>query len=218
MSNSSLADRYQWVLERVDSAANRAGRNPSDICLIAVSKGAEVNDIRTLYDLGHRDFGESRLQHAIPKVEQLPDDIIWHFIGPLQSNKVKKVAEHFSVVHSLCTDSQLQAFRKCDRLVQALIEVDLAGEEQKEGLTTGELPDFVRKASEIPSLQLRGLMTIGAFGAPIELTRKWFKELKQLLSGVPGATWLSMGMSDNFELAIEEGATHIRVGSAIFEP
>lgn len=203
---------------RIDSAARRVGRDPSDICLIAVSKGAKVKDIQTLYDLGHRDFGESRLQHAVPKIEQLPMDIVWHFIGPLQSNKVKKVSEHFSIVHSLCRVSQLQAFRNCTRQVEALIEVNLARERQKEGLAPEELPSFVSLAWDVPTIKLRGLMTIGAFGAPTELTRKWFKDLKQLLSEVPGGTWLSMGMSNDFEVAIEEGATHVRVGSAIFNP
>ncbi len=174
-----------------------------------------VEELREAYDLGQRHFGESRLQEAIPKIEALPVDIVWHFIGPLQSNKARRVASLFDVIHSFCKTSQIVEADKAGTPVQGLIEVNIAEEAQKTGISPQNLDGFRADILQSSNVHFRGLMTIGPVVPDAELMRPYFRELRQQATRL-GVDWLSMGMSNDFEVAIQEGASHIRVGSAIF--
>ena len=200
---------------RIDEACARVDRSPDEVTLIAVSKTFGIDLIREAYDAGHRHFGESRLQEAIQKIEALPDDIIWHFIGPMQSNKAKRIAKLFKVIHSVENEGQIREITKSGQHPDCLLEVNIGAEPQKQGL----LPDLnilqeAKAKVEAAGLPLRGLMTIGPAIGP-EAIRPYFKKMRELRATL-NCDWLSMGMSQDFEVAIEEGATHIRVGSSIF--
>lgn len=186
------------------------------VTLVAVSKTFGIDAVQEAYDAGVRDFGESRLQEAIPKIEALPADIIWHFVGKLQSNKARRVASLFSVIHALETLSQLRELEKSDRTVDGLIEVNVADEPQKSGLGFDALDEFALEVLHCERVRLRGLMTIGPQVRNAEEMRPFFRKLKERLSRLPKGDWLSMGMSGDFDVAIQEGATHIRVGTALF--
>lgn len=202
------------VRERVARASEKAGRDPSAVTLIAVSKMVEVERIRRAYDMGQRHFGESRLQEALPKIEALPSDITWHFIGNLQSNKAKKIAQNFNVIHSFGSIGAIREAAKTGRELDALVEINIAGESSKAGILPGEAMATIDELKQSP-MRFRGLMTIGPDLHDPEAMRPYFRSLAEMNRSC-GGEWLSMGMSGDFEVAIEEGATHIRVGSAIF--
>ncbi len=208
----TAAQRLQRVRDRMEAAAASVARDPAGVQLIAVSKTQPVDAIRALYDLGIRQFGESRLQEAIPKIEALPNDIEWHFIGHLQSNKTRRVAEYFDVIQTLSTEGQLRELAKVEKSVSALIEVNIAREAQKSGILMENLARFRDLVLQCKQVHLRGLMTIGPLVADQEQIRPFFRELA-LANQDP---WLSMGMSDSLEVGIQEGATHIRVGTSLF--
>ncbi len=192
-----------------------ANRDPSEVTLIAVSKTKSVNAIQEMYDLGQRHFGESRLQEALPKIEALPKDIVWHFIGPLQSNKAKRIAENFQAVHTMYKQSQVSEIAKAQTLVDAFIEINVGQEPQKAGIFIQELDDLLPIILDCRKVRFRGLMTIGPALADAEAMRPYFRAVREANERI-GARWLSMGMSQDFEVALQEGATHIRVGSALF--
>jgi len=202
-------------LERIARASESARRDPNDVTLVAVSKTYGVDAIRELYDLGQRDFGESRIQEALPKIDALPDDIRWHMIGKLQTNKAKRAAQSFHAIHTLEKAGQLSEIAKVDRVVEGFIEVNLAEETQKAGLFASSLDDFHQIVLNCHQVHFLGLMTVGPLDASLEETRTLFARLRELNERL-GGTGLSMGMSRDFEVAIQEGATHIRVGSALF--
>jgi pyridoxal phosphate enzyme (YggS family) len=210
-----LAQRLDAVRKRIARACESVGRNPSDVTLIAVSKTVSIEGVQALYDLGHRHFGESRLQESLPKIAVLPEDATWHFVGRLQSNKAKKVAEAFNVVHTLEKGSQLEEMAKAGSTVEGLIELNLAGEEQKAGILPEALDRTVSLVQQYGNVRFRGLMTIGPLCSDPEGNRSLFRQMAELGRRV-GAEWLSMGMSADFEVAIQEGASHVRVGTAIF--
>lgn len=212
---SSIAENYQRVSHQIEDAALRCGRDPASITLIVVSKTRDVDSIRELYDLGHREFGESRLQEALPKIEVLPTDIVWHFIGTLQSNKARRVAQTFQTVHTLTGESQLREIARAESIINGFAEVNIAQEAQKSGLSVSSLDDAVKHILECEQVHFRGLMTIGPQECAPEERRGYFRAMKELNTRV-GGEWLSMGMSGDFTVAIEEGATHVRVGTAIF--
>ncbi|HSI73143.1 MAG TPA: YggS family pyridoxal phosphate-dependent enzyme [Fimbriimonas sp.] len=214
--------RLSYVIERIERACESAGRNPKLVTLVAVSKTKTVDQIRELYDLGQRQFGESRLQEALPKIEALPNDIIWHFIGELQSNKAKKVAENFHIIHTIYKESQVREIAK--RALAAsppkgrqdvFIEINIGQEPQKAGIFLQELDEILPIIIECKAVQFRGSMTIGPALEDAEQMRPYFRALREANESV-GGEWLSMGMSHDFEVALQEGATHIRVGSALF--
>jgi pyridoxal phosphate enzyme (YggS family) len=210
-----LAANYQAVRERMARAAESVGRDPAALVLIAVSKTYPADAVRLLYDLGHRDFGESRLQEALPKIEGLPTDIRWHFIGPLQSNKVRRAASAFYALHTVCSESQLKELAKQDRTLNAFVEINVANEPQKAGIPPLALDEYLAKVLECPQARFQGLMTVGPATDDPESMRKWFRMLADF-NRRAGGTSLSMGMSGDFDVAIQEGATHVRVGSALF--
>lgn len=210
-----IARNLTLIRDRISRACESVDRDPSDIVLVAVTKSVDIDTIKSAYDLGLRVFGESRLQEAEPKIEYLPIDIEWHFIGHLQSNKAKKVANLFDAIQTLDSEGQLREIEKSDRRIEGFIEVNIANEAQKAGILTESLDDFAQSIINYPKVHLSGLMTIGPATDDLDLSRKHFRELNHLGSRL-GISKLSMGMSQDFEVAIQEGATHIRVGSAIF--
>lgn len=211
----SVAENLAKVRDRVRAACQASGRNADEVTLIAVSKTRSIEEIRKAYDLGQRHFGESRLQDALPKIESLPNDIVWHFIGPLQSNKAKKIAGVFDVVHAFCNEGQLKEANKSARPITGFIEVNIANEPQKSGLAINQLDEFYSEAIQYEYVRFRGLMTIGPVVSNAEEMRPYFRELGSQAKRL-GLEWLSMGMSEDFEVAVQEGASHIRVGTAIF--
>lgn len=210
-----IARNLSKINLRIASACNSVGRDPSEITLVAVSKTFSIEDIQQAYDAGHRHFGESRLQEAQPKIEVLPSDIVWHFIGTLQSNKAKKIAQLFPVIHTIDSESKLKEISKAERLIQGFIEVNIANEPQKAGISTDSLDEFSQTVLSYSQVHLTGLMTIGPTVSDPELSRPYFRQLRNHAHRL-GVENLSMGMSQDFDVAIQEGATHIRVGSAIF--
>lgn len=211
----SIKRNLKNVNDRIKTTCDSLARDPETITLIAVSKTHPIDEIKLAYDLGHRHFGESRLQEASPKIETLPADIVWHFIGPMQSNKAKKIGTLFGVVHTVCKRSHLIELNKLTRPVDALIEVNIAEESQKTGISPQQLDEFYSEALEFNQVHVRGLMTIGPVLSDAETIRPYFRAIAQRRIEL-GAEWLCMGMSEDFEVAIQEGASHIRVGTAIF--
>ena len=224
------AERLAEVSERIAAAARRAGRLPQAVRLIAVSKTKSVQDIRSLADLGVKDFGENQIQEALGKLAQFREPALdWHFIGHLQSNKCKFIPGHFSWVHSIDSEKLVrriaQAAREADASVNLLLQVNVSADPAKHGVPGRDLFPLLEKLLEHESeqIRLRGLMTIGYRGASDDDRRRSFAALRQLLEQCrcrfgPSLTELSMGMSGDFEMAIEEGATMVRVGTALFGP
>ncbi|MCR4689971.1 MAG: YggS family pyridoxal phosphate-dependent enzyme [Lachnospiraceae bacterium] len=221
-----LITQYETVLNRVREAQMRS-KAGGEVTLIAVSKTHPASDIQTLYDHGVRHFGENKVQELKEKHETLPEDIKWHLIGHLQTNKVKYIAGFVTMIHSV--DSYKLACEiskeagKHGRTIDILIEVNVAGEESKFGITPQETPELVEKIAALPGVRICGLMTIAPFTEDPESNRKYFEKLKQLSVDIMrknidniDMNVLSMGMTGDFEVAIEEGATHVRVGTAIF--
>jgi len=227
----SVAENVAAIQDRTASAARRAGRNPDDIVLMAVSKTHPPERIREAYEAGLRVFGENRVQEFADKVSALGDlrDARWHLIGHLQSNKAAKAAELFNAIDSLDSlklaeklNSTAQALGKT---LEVLIEINIGGEEAKSGLPpeSSELEKLLRAAPDLISLKFRGLMTIPPFTENLEDARPYFRKLRVLRDQIVsrklpaiGMDVLSMGMSHDFEVAIEEGSTCVRVGTAIF--
>lgn len=208
------------ILDDIHHHAELARRDPATITLVAVSKTFSSEHIRRAFDLGIRDFGESRLDEAAAKMDALPPEICqaitWHFIGKLQSRKVRDVARLFSVVHTLESASQLRQFSKVESPIDALIEVNTGREPQKAGVLPEELDSYLSLARSCPGVQVRGLMTMGPVRPDAESMRPFFRELRHLGCRIGANAWLSMGMSADFGVAIQEGSTHIRVGSRLF--
>jgi PLP dependent protein len=227
----SIAQNIAIIRERIDRAAARAGRNPGEIGLMAVCKTKPVEAIREAYEAGHRLFGENRVQEFAGKAPLLKDlaEARFHLIGHLQSNKTKQAAELFVAVDSVDSlklaerlNSAAETIRKT---LDVLIEINVGGEEAKSGIAPGarELDEILEHASEWKNLRIRGLMTVPPFTEDPEGARPYFRELRELrdtiarknLAGV-SMDELSIGMSHDFEVAIEEGSTCVRVGTAIF--
>ena len=212
----------------MSQAAARAGRSPTDVRLIAVSKTFPVEAIREAYDAGQRDFGENRVQEALQKMVSTADmEIRWHLIGHLQSNKARKAAESCALIHSIDSGDLLhrldQAAGEAGRSPEVLVQVDLALEPTKHGAALETLPAILDEAVRCRTARLVGLMLLPPAAENPEEARTWFRRLREVRDGLvsngaPAALLreLSMGMSHDFEVAIEEGATMVRVGSAIF--
>jgi PLP dependent protein len=226
--DAPIASNLQSVRARIDAAARRAGRDPSDIRLIAVSKTFSADHVRTAWSAGQRDFGENKVQEALQKIGGTADmEIRWHLIGHLQSNKAKKAAGAFACIHSV---DSVDLLRKLDAAAvdlgatpEVLVQVDLAREETKFGAAADDARRIMEASQTARAVRMAGLMLIPPWNEDQEQTRPWFARLRQLREawlseGVPPASLgqLSMGMSHDFEAAIEEGATLVRVGTAIF--
>jgi len=225
MIRPSIPTNLQSVRERIDAAARRAGRDLGEIELVAVSKKHPPEQIREAWDSGQELFGESRVQEALVKIPLLPSKLRWHFIGHLQSNKIRKMLPLFELIHGV---DQLQTARDLDRIggefgmfPRVLLEVNISGEPSKKGFEPKALEQIIEEMLSMPRLQVEGLMTMAPLAAEAESSRPYFSGLRDLRdrlakkTGIPLAT-LSMGMSGDFEIAVEEGATLCRVGSSIF--
>ncbi|MGI6041693.1 MAG: YggS family pyridoxal phosphate-dependent enzyme [Candidatus Alectryocaccobium sp.] len=222
-----LKENYSIVRKNILKACEKAGRDPESVKLIAVSKTKPAEDIEEIYSLGQRDFGENKVQELSQKIEILPDDIKWHLIGHLQHNKVKYIIGKTELIHSV--DSERLALTISKEAVKhnvtadVLIEVNVAGEESKFGVTTDETIELIEKISKLPGIHICGLMTIAPFVADPEENRPVFRKLRELSVDIADKkidnvtmSVLSMGMTNDYMVAIEEGATLVRVGTAIF--
>ena len=223
-----IRENINRVQERIAAACGCAGRQPLSVTLVAVSKTFPAEKVREAYECGLRRFGENRVQEAEGKVAELRDlGIEWHLVGHLQSNKAGKAAEIFQYVESL------DALKPAEKLNQAressgepllvLLQVDLGREETKFGIPREDVLDLARKVSELPRLRIRGLMTMPPYSEDPEQARPYFRSLRELAESISrqklsnvSMEVLSMGMSHDFEVAIEEGSTMVRVGTAIF--
>lgn len=217
-----IDDKLQKVTERINRAVLESGRKPQIVRLIAVSKTQPASAIRQAYHAGQRMFGENYLQEALDKQQQLTDlqDLEWHFIGPVQSNKTRLIAEHFSWVHSV--DRLKIAQRLSEQRPSSLsalnvcIQINIDDENTKSGVQLQALPELVAAVKSLPKLQLRGLMAIPAAGNNPEQQRAAFRKMTELKNQYSFMDSLSMGMSGDLEIAIAEGATLVRVGTDIF--
>lgn len=226
-AHSSLRDRLISTRQRIVDAALSSGRRADSIQLLAVSKTRHATEIREAASLGQFAFGESYLQEALEKIQQLQDlNLEWHFIGRIQSNKTRNIAEHFDWVHSLASLKHAQRLsdqRPPDLApIKVCIQVNTSGESSKGGHDPDELPDLIRHYAVLPNIDLRGLMTIPAPATSLEAQRLPFKRLRLLRDSLQSEKLpldtLSMGMSADLEAAIAEGSTLVRVGTAIFGP
>jgi pyridoxal phosphate enzyme (YggS family) len=220
----NLAGNLQSVYLRMEQAALRANRDPSEISLICVTKQRTLEQINHLLDLGVTDIGENRVQEAKEKIDELKRPCRKHLIGSLQRNKVSKALELFDLIHSVDRISLIQEIsRKASGEVPILLQVNVSGETSKSGIAPNEVQEVIKQALDYPNIRIKGFMTMAPFYEDPELTRPVFKGLYLLASEIKDKGYqgvdmdiLSMGMSNDFEVAIEEGATHIRVGTAIF--
>ncbi len=220
-------ENYRNVLKHVEEACRRAGRDPKEVTLIAVSKTKPVSMIEELLPEGVLDFGENRPQELKEKYEILPKELRWHMIGHLQRNKVKYVVGRSCLIHSVESLRLAEAIQeeaeKKQLVMPVLVEVNMAQEDTKYGLTAEETPEFISQISKFPNLQVNGLMTIAPFVENPEDNRIHFRNLYKLFIDIKGRNLdnvnmcnLSMGMTNDYEIAIEEGATMVRVGTGIF--
>jgi len=224
-----LIDSIPTIHKRIAHAAMRAGRNPEEVKLIAVTKTVTVRQIREAIDAGLRTFGENRVQEAKAKIEELSagstmPSVSWHLIGHLQKNKVKYAVRLFDLIHSLDSAELAEELNsqaeKTGKVQEVLMEVKLSPEETKHGVAKTKLPELLKMAQPLKYLKLRGLMTVPPFFDSPEEARHYFRELRKLRDEAEAAGYhlpeLSMGMSNDFEVAIEEGSTMVRIGTAIF--
>ena len=222
-----LKDQLQEVEKRIQAACDRAGRKREEVTLIAVSKTKPVETLQEAYDLGVRIFGENKVQELTAKYEALPKDIHWHMIGHLQTNKVKYIIDKAELIHSVDSLKLAETIEKeaakHDLIADILVEVNVAEEESKFGMKMEEVIPFVEKVSAFPHVRVRGLMTIAPFVEDPEENRSIFADLHKLYVDIKQknidngtVSILSMGMTNDYEVAIEEGATMVRVGTGIF--
>lgn len=223
-----VKENLQEVEHRVQEACRRAGRSRDEVLLIAVSKTKPVSMIRELMDAGIRDFGENKVQEMCQKIEEIPEPLNWHLIGHLQRNKVKYIVDKACLIHSvdsvrLAEEIQKEAVKKGVDQVPVLIEVNMAEEASKDGIRASDTEALVREIAQMPNIRIKGLMTIAPFVDDPEENRPVFAAMRKLKEDIdalqiPGVEMkeLSMGMTNDFEVAIEEGSTMVRVGTAIF--
>lgn len=219
---STLADNFSAISARIANAAQAAGRDPASVQLLAVSKTKPASAIREVHAAGVRDFGENYLQEALTKQQALSDlPLIWHFIGPIQSNKTKAIAEHFDWVHSV--DRLKIAQRLSEQRPAGLaplnicLQVNVSGEDSKSGCAPADLPALAKAVAALPNLRLRGLMAIPEPTDDRAAQEAAFSSLRALQKGLDlGLDTLSMGMSHDLEAAIAQGATWVRIGTALF--
>lgn len=223
----SIAESLGNIIGRIENAASRAGRDPKSVRLVAVSKTKPAEAVMEAMHAGQRVFGENYVQELTAKAAQVAGPVEWHFIGSLQSNKVKYIAGLVTLIHSVDRLSLAEEidkqWEKLGKTCDILVEVNISGEKSKAGTAASEVVKLVRDIARLPRLRIKGLMTMPPFFDEPESARSYFRELRKLAEkiaseAIPNVEMneLSMGMSGDFEVAIEEGATLVRVGSAIF--
>lgn len=224
---SNLKENYKNVLEIVEKDTIASGRSKEDCVLIAVSKTKPIEMLQEVYDCGCRDFGENKVQEIMDKYDALPKDIRWHMIGHLQTNKVKYIVDKVYMIHSvdsvhLAKEISKEAIKK-NVVVKILLEVNVANEESKFGVTSQTALELYNQVAQLPNLEICGLMTIAPYVENPEENRQYFVELRNLMVDIAARKTdnnimycLSMGMTGDYEVAISEGATYVRVGTGIF--
>lgn len=222
-----LKENYDAVLKNIQNACAKSERNMEDVTLIAVSKTKPVSMLWEIYDTGCRDFGENKVQELVEKYEELPKDIRWHMIGHLQRNKVKYIVDKVALIHSvdslrLAEEISKEAVKK-NVEVNILVEVNVAMEESKFGTTAAQTLALVEEISKLPAVHIKGLMTIAPYVENPEENRQYFAQLRQLSVDISAKNIdnvcmdvLSMGMTGDYEVAVSEGASLVRVGTGIF--
>lgn len=208
--------------ERIAAAAERAGRDPAAVRLVVVSKGRSNAAVREVYDAGHRLFAENRAEALLDRLDAgFPDDVTWHFVGTVQRRKVKSIAANVALLHSMDRAHLEASWAAQPHHAPVLLQVNLAGETQKHGYAAGEVPAAADRLTAL-GVEIRGLMTLPPLPEEPEDSRRWFTQLAalgdRLRADHPKAVELSMGMSDDFEVAVECGATMVRLGRTIFDP
>lgn len=223
----SVRKNIRAVGQAIESACQKSGRARGDVSLVAVSKTKPVPMLLEAYEAGTRDFGENRVQELLEKIPQMPSDVRWHMIGHLQTNKVKYIVDKVYLIHSvdslrLAEEISREALKK-NVTVRILIEVNVAGEESKFGTTVSETAALAENIAKLPAVKIEGLMTIAPFVEDPEDNRVYFRKLRQLSVDIAGRNIdnvsmdiMSMGMTGDYSVAVEEGATYVRVGSGIF--
>ncbi len=225
----SIADNLRQVQQRIAAAAERSGRNSEDITLVAVTKTVPVERIREAIEAGVTHLGENRVQEARDKIPQITETVTWHMIGHLQKNKAKYAVRLFDMIQSIDDWELAQEVDKraaqVDRVMPVLIEVNTSGESSKFGVEPHHALALARQVDMLPHVQLKGFMTIAVFSEDETAVRRCFRTLREIFEMARQQSWthadiavLSMGMSHDFEIAIEEGATMVRIGTAIFGP
>ncbi len=227
MEEMTIRENMRAVEDRIAAACQEAGRKPEDVTLIAVSKTKPVEMLREAYECGCRDFGENKVQELLDKYEVMPRDIRWHMIGHLQRNKVKYIVDKVYLIHSvdslrLAEEISKEAGKK-NVCVNILVEVNVANEETKFGTTCEDAKQLVQDIAKLPNICVKGLMTIAPFVENAEKNRPFFSKLKKISVDIMGEHIdnitmenLSMGMTGDYEVAVSEGATCVRVGTGIF--
>ena len=221
-----IKNKMLEVLDKIESTAKKVGRNPLDIKLIVVTKTHSVEKIRKVVDAGHCLLGESRVQEAMTKIDQFGPEVRWHLVGHLQRNKAKHAIGLFDLVHSVDSLSLAREISKRSlsfgKVQKVLIQINVSGEESKFGVDPGNLKELLENIVHLPGIKVRGLMTIPPFFKETAKVRPFFAKLREIAEAAEGSYWpntesieLSMGMSGDFDIAIEEGATLVRVGTAI---
>lgn len=222
-----IAENLQQVRNNIVRACQAVGRDPKEVTLVAVSKTKPVELLKEAYDADARVFGENKVQEIMDKYDKLPDDIQWHMIGHLQRNKVKYIVDKVAMIHSVdsvrLAETIEQEAAKHNVRVPILIEVNVAEEKSKFGVKTEEVLPLIRQISEFPHLEVKGLMTIAPYVENPEENREIFRQLKKLSVDIAAKninnitmSVLSMGMTGDYEVAVQEGATMVRVGTGIF--
>lgn len=226
MVDGSIAQNLTRVWKRTEAAASRSGRTQKDICLVAVSKTATASEVEEAIKAGVTDVGENTAQEFLRKHQAIGSRVKWHFVGHLQRNKVKYVVGLADLIHSLDSLALAKEINKRAQTLgiiqKVLVEVNVSGEESKFGIMPGDLEEFIRESASLENLAVKGLMTMAPFVAA-EKARPVFGSLRKLLNEIKKTfpqhdmKWLSMGMTNDFEVAIEEGSNMVRIGRAIFE-
>ncbi len=224
----SISENYQRIMENIQKSAEKAGRNMEEITLLGVSKTVDLERMQEAIACGVYDLGENKVQELLWKYDALPkENLRWHLIGHLQTNKVKYIADKVELIHSIdsikvARELNKQA-EKCGRNIKFLLQVNVSGEESKFGISPDEVEEFLENAAVMRNIRLCGLMTIPPFTENPEHSRKYFYKLKKLFVDIGAKNYdnifmetLSMGMSGDYGVAIEEGATIVRVGTALF--
>lgn len=222
-----IGERLKKIEQQIEESCRRAGRDPSEVTLIAVSKTKPVSMMTKAYEAGARQFGENRVQELLEKIPQMPDDTMWHLIGHLQTNKVRQVIGRTRLIHSVDSVRLAREIEKESAkrglVTEILLEVNVAREESKFGFFLEETEEALREISQLKHVRVRGLMTIAPFTADMEENRPIFRKLNQFFVDMKcknidnvNMAVLSMGMTGDFSVAVEEGATMVRIGTGIF--
>jgi hypothetical protein len=224
-----IKDNIITVHENIEKSCLKAGRDPKEVTLISVTKTKPLPDLRAAYEAGERNFGENKVQELVSKIDELPSDIKWHMIGHLQRNKVKQIVGRVELIHSvdsyrLAEEINIQSIKK-NVITPILIEINIGDEISKFGIRPDETEELIREISELKNIKVKGLMTVAPNFEDPEDTRPLFRSMHNLFIDIKNKNIdnvdmciLSMGMTNDYKIAVEEGATMVRVGTAIFGP